>query len=92
MNCRQVKEVSLPHLVTGDFDSISHETLQTFKRNQEIKVINTPDQNATDFTKALIELENYKTDNGIEVGTNSKLIYTSFSLFQNPFFIFFMKF
>lgn len=64
---RKDKELALPHLVTGDFDSISPETLQAFKQNEEIKVVNTPDQNYTDFTKALKELNNYKMKNEIRL-------------------------
>ncbi|CAH1400881.1 unnamed protein product [Nezara viridula] len=44
---------SLPNYVTGDFDSIKHETLEFCKQQDEITVINTPDQDFTDFDKAL---------------------------------------
>ncbi|XP_044757949.1 thiamin pyrophosphokinase 1 isoform X2 [Coccinella septempunctata] len=64
--CKKIKDLSLPHLVTGDFDSITDETLLSFKQNEEVKVINTPDQNATDFTKALIELDSHRANSGID--------------------------
>ncbi|XP_015840762.1 thiamin pyrophosphokinase 1 isoform X1 [Tribolium castaneum] len=50
--------VSPPDLITGDMDSLSKEILDFFAKNQVTKVVKTPDQNHTDFTKALIELNN----------------------------------
>ncbi|KAL4708311.1 hypothetical protein ACJJTC_007717 [Scirpophaga incertulas] len=44
-----------PDLITGDFDSIHDDILQKYK-DKSCKIIHTPDQNNTDFTKALIEL------------------------------------
>lgn len=41
-----------PEFITGDFDSISEES-RTYFCNDVTKFIHTPDQNATDFTKAL---------------------------------------
>ncbi|KAK9874947.1 hypothetical protein WA026_005762 [Henosepilachna vigintioctopunctata] len=60
-------DLLLPHLVTGDFDSISSEALEKFKRNKAVQVIHTPDQNETDFTKALLELEKFQKKNNIQV-------------------------
>lgn len=45
--------LSLPNCVTGDFDSIKPETLEFCEQQDEIIVINTPDQNFTDFDKAV---------------------------------------
>ncbi|XP_063824049.1 thiamin pyrophosphokinase 1 isoform X2 [Ostrinia nubilalis] len=51
-----------PDLITGDFDSIGQDILQKYKKSCKVKsstnlnVIHTPDQDYTDFTKALIEL------------------------------------
>lgn len=44
-----------PDLVTGDFDSITTEILEEYKK-KGYKTIHTPDQNYTDFTKALMQL------------------------------------
>lgn len=54
-------------MVTGDFDSIKPETLETLKRIEGVQIVRTPDQEETDFTKALIELNDYKKRKGIEV-------------------------
>lgn len=42
----------LPDYVTGDFDSVSEATLEYYK-SKGCKVVHTPDQDLTDFTKAL---------------------------------------
>ncbi|XP_054165355.1 thiamin pyrophosphokinase 1-like [Oppia nitens] len=42
----------LPDIVSGDFDSISTDRLDYF-RTKGVQVIETPDQNYTDFTKAV---------------------------------------
>ncbi|XP_039749668.1 thiamin pyrophosphokinase 1 isoform X2 [Pararge aegeria] len=52
------KIMKLPDMITGDFDSITKDILQKYK-NQGCKTIHTPNQEHTDFTKALIELKNY---------------------------------
>jgi thiamine pyrophosphokinase len=41
-----------PDIISGDFDSILKEKLEYY-RNKGTKIIETPDQNATDFTKAV---------------------------------------
>lgn len=46
-------------MITGDFDSITKETLHRFANS---KIIKTPDQNATDFTKALLEIKPYQKE------------------------------
>lgn len=42
-----------PHLITGDFDSIQSDVLEHFKQKPGVEVINTPDQDDTDFCKAI---------------------------------------
>lgn len=47
----------IPNLVTGDFDSINSDVINYYASQEPIcKVITTPDQDFTDFTKALQEL------------------------------------
>lgn len=50
-----------PDIISGDFDSISTEVLEHF-RSLGTKIINTPDQNYTDFTKAIEVLINETKD------------------------------
>ena len=50
-------------LVTGDMDSILDETLFQMRAHDHTRVIVTEDQNATDFTKALLELKKYTEEN-----------------------------
>ncbi|XP_047526268.1 thiamin pyrophosphokinase 1 isoform X1 [Pieris napi] len=70
------KNIRLPDLITGDFDSITQDVLQEFKK-KGCKAVHTPDQNHTDFTKALIELNNYneqhktELDHIVTLGQNS---------------------
>lgn len=49
-----LNDMEPPDLITGDFDSISEETIEFFKA---IPKISTPDQDATDFTKAFTVLQ-----------------------------------
>lgn len=42
----------LPHVVSGDFDSIRSEVLTSYQ-NRKVKIIHTPDQDETDFFKGL---------------------------------------
>nr|XP_046465773.1 thiamin pyrophosphokinase 1 isoform X1 [Neodiprion pinetum] len=56
----------LPDLITGDMDSISPATLHKLQR-LGVHVINTPDQDATDYTKALLQLGVYTTANKINL-------------------------
>ncbi|KAH8420838.1 hypothetical protein KR222_006262 [Zaprionus bogoriensis] len=50
----QAELVEPPDLITGDFDSITEETIEFFKKTPKI---NTPNQDATDFTKAFTVLQ-----------------------------------
>jgi thiamine pyrophosphokinase len=42
-----------PDIISGDFDSVLKEKLEYY-RNKGTKIIETPNQNATDFTKAVL--------------------------------------
>ncbi|XP_055695271.1 thiamin pyrophosphokinase 1 [Lutzomyia longipalpis] len=53
--CTCEREIRNPDLITGDFDSIHPETLQHME-SLRCEIIRTPDQNETDFTKALRHL------------------------------------
>lgn len=55
----------LPQFVTGDFDSIKNDVLDYYKR-KGAKIVNTPDQNHTDFTKALSHLISSCGDEQVE--------------------------
>ena len=46
----------MPDLITGDFDSADQDHVEYF-RALGARVVATPDQDHTDFTKALIELD-----------------------------------
>ncbi|KAH9635625.1 hypothetical protein HF086_009972 [Spodoptera exigua] len=60
------KNIKDPDLISGDFDSITDEILEKYK-NKGCKIIHTPDQNYTDFTKALMELNIHMNQAGLEV-------------------------
>lgn len=63
-----INSVAAPHLVTGDMDSISKEILHYYmKTNKVTNVIFTPDQNETDFTKALREIKQHASANNTRV-------------------------
>jgi len=46
------EELSLPHVISGDFDSVRPEILNHF-RTLNVSVVHTPDQDETDLTKGL---------------------------------------
>ncbi|XP_068631189.1 thiamine pyrophosphokinase 1 isoform X2 [Battus philenor] len=60
------KSIQQPDLVTGDFDSITEEILQKYKK-KGCKVVHTPEQDHTDFTKALMELNKHSREHEIEI-------------------------
>ncbi|GBM92253.1 Thiamin pyrophosphokinase 1 [Araneus ventricosus] len=70
----QLKELSddefslIPELVCGDFDSATSEVLE-FYRSKGVSVIHTPNQDETDFTKALRLTDMYLKDRKIEVSS-----------------------
>ncbi|XP_048757999.1 thiamin pyrophosphokinase 1-like isoform X2 [Ostrea edulis] len=62
----------LPDLITGDFDSIQ-DSVKRFYQDKGVEIVETPDQNYTDFTKAIMEiskrLEDQQIDNIIVYGS-----------------------
>lgn len=57
--------INSPDLITGDMDSVLMEEAKDYF--PESKFIITPNQDETDFTKALIELGKYKQAKNITV-------------------------
>ncbi|CAH8526536.1 unnamed protein product [Schistosoma margrebowiei] len=55
-----------PHFLTGDFDSIQPEVLE-FYRSANVAVIETPDQEETDFTKCVRIVINSIEQNNVEL-------------------------
>ncbi|KAI8424154.1 hypothetical protein MSG28_002746 [Choristoneura fumiferana] len=53
------ENIKPPELVTGDFDSISKDNLEKYRKQKGCKVVHTPDQMYTDYTKALMELNTH---------------------------------
>ncbi|CAG9815449.1 unnamed protein product [Phaedon cochleariae] len=68
MNEHEFKDVPNPDLITGDMDSLSKEVLNHFT-DCGTKVVVTPDQNETDYVKALVELNKYCCSENIELDT-----------------------
>ena len=62
----QGKDCVVPELVTGDFDSIKQNVLSYF-RSKGSEVIATPNQDETDFTKALTEIQSFITSQNLQV-------------------------
>jgi thiamine pyrophosphokinase len=64
--CKDHKLDLLPDLITGDMDSAEKETLD-FYQKAGVTLIPTPDQDETDFTKALREAAVWFDNNKIKV-------------------------
>lgn len=58
----QVPATPEPDLLTGDFDSIDPDLCQYYREHPSTRVVDTPDQDHTDFTKALIETAQTRPD------------------------------
>ena len=50
---KENSELLPPHYVSGDFDSVEPAVLEHVRGLEQVKVVPTPDQDETDFTKAL---------------------------------------
>ncbi|XP_073942818.1 thiamine pyrophosphokinase 1 isoform X2 [Choristoneura fumiferana] len=61
------ENIKPPELVTGDFDSISKDNLEKYRKQKGCKVVHTPDQMYTDYTKALMELNTHCQQANINV-------------------------
>jgi thiamine pyrophosphokinase len=55
-----------PEFITGDMDSIKQNVLSYF-RSKGAQIISTPNQNETDFTKALRQIHDYITNQNLQV-------------------------
>lgn len=74
VNATNIDKVKPPDIISGDMDSISKEILHYYiKTNDVTSVIHTPDQNETDFTKALHELRKYTASRDMVVIISSPL-------------------
>nr|CAH8843037.1 unnamed protein product [Trichobilharzia regenti] len=67
-NNQNFRHTYLPNFVTGDFDSIEAEVLQFYRSQKNVTVVETPDQDETDFTKCLRILIRYIEENNTKVG------------------------
>lgn len=90
----------IPDIITGDFDSAT-ETVLNFYRHKSVPIVNTPDQDETDFTKCLrITLERTKAlsvDQVIVLGSvggrmdhhfgNIATLFTAASLTSKPIYL-----
>lgn len=67
-NESKLDDILFPDMITGDMDSLSKDVLHYFtSKDDEIKVVVTPNQDETDFFKALTELSSYCLDKSIRV-------------------------
>ncbi|XP_040576967.1 thiamine pyrophosphokinase 1-like [Lepeophtheirus salmonis] len=58
----ELKDAPDPDLISGDFDSVTQETLSYYKSRGISSIVHTPDQDFTDFTKCLIEVKKRRQD------------------------------
>ncbi|CAH8490550.1 unnamed protein product [Schistosoma turkestanicum] len=56
-----------PHFLTGDFDSIQPEVLEFYRSTKNVSVIETPDQDETDFTKCVRTIISNIKQNNVKV-------------------------
>ena len=77
-----------PDLITGDLDSVFPEVLEFYKE-KSTKIIRTPDQNYTDFTKALQQVEKLDCiplyDNILAFAEHSGRLDQIFGIFETLF-------
>ncbi|CAH8528761.1 unnamed protein product [Heterobilharzia americana] len=66
-NIHDLRDNYLPNFLTGDFDSIEKEVLKFYYSKMNVSVIETLDQNETDFTKCLRVIINYIEENNINI-------------------------
>lgn len=59
-------DIAVPDLITGDMDSLPNNILEYFLEKGS-KIIKTPDQNETDYTKSLRELKKHCDIHSIKV-------------------------
>lgn len=81
-------EEKFPDLITGDLDSIEEEILSIYSKKSQ--VIKTPDQNFTDFTKALFEIQkidHLKTYNILSFAEHSGRLDQIFGIFETLYHI-----
>ena len=71
-----------PTIVTGDMDSISPHT-QHKLQSVGVKVIKTPDQNSTDYTKALMEISEHCKSQNIKVKKLTSQSFHNFNLISD---------
>jgi thiamine pyrophosphokinase len=57
------KEYKIPDIICGDFDSVDAESLKWFEKKGS-KIMPTPDQDETDFTKAVIIAQDIEKERG----------------------------
>jgi thiamine pyrophosphokinase len=60
-------KITPPDLITGDMDSVPKDVVDYFVDSHKSKVVKTPDQNETDYTKALMELSKACAAQNLEV-------------------------
>ncbi|XP_076258642.1 thiamine pyrophosphokinase 1 isoform X2 [Rhynchophorus ferrugineus] len=70
------RDIAAPDLITGDMDSLPDNVLVYFQEKGS-KVIKTPDQNETDYTKSLRELKKHCDMHSIKINTIFVLADTS---------------
>ncbi|CAH0729264.1 unnamed protein product, partial [Brenthis ino] len=68
--------LKLPDFITGDFDSITEEVLLKYKK-KGCETIHMPDQDHTDFTKALMQLNSHCLETNIDLDHVIALVQSS---------------